>query len=684
MSRPTSNNTIRTQAFVLHRTNFGEADRILKLLTPQGKLSVMAKGVRHQKSKLAGGIELFCLSDVVIHRGRGHLDILTSTKMLKHYDFIITDLARLELASTALKHINRASDDFSSQEHFDILKDTLSAINRGVDLQLIEAWFLLNLARISGEEPNLYRDCTGTKLQPSQSYLWDLAENALRPHSQGNISAPEIKLMRLMLTSRLDLVTRVKGVQELLPTILHLAQVFNKLWYNFWVRRFMQEDTRSVNYLDEIVSLCKRRGFIFPGSDIYGGMSGTWDYGPLGVALKRKITALWWDYWVEKREDMYGVDTTIIMNPRTWVASGHTDTFSDPLVECKKCHNRFRADQIASVSEKVSSDEFRAQHVKCPVCQQEDWDDVKQFNMMFTTHVGSVVDDSSLTYLRPETAQGIFTNYKNIVDSIYPDLPFGVAQQGKAFRNEISPRDFIFRSREFEQMEIEYFVHPNHWEEAFDQMLASCHDFLTNILGLPKTAIHEYHVPDNERAHYSARTVDLEYDFPAGRDELMGIAYRADFDLKNIERESGKSMAYRDKVTGESFIPHVVEPSFGTERLIMAILTAAYAEDEVNGEKRIVLKLPTHLAPYRFCVSPLLKNKPELVAKAKSVYDTLRTKYGNVTWDDSGNIGKRYRRQDEIGTPQCIVVDFETLEDDTVTVRDRDTTQQVRTKIAEL
>lgn len=229
MSRPTSSNTIRTQAFVLHRTNFGEADRILKLLTPQGKLSVMAKGVRHQKSKLAGGIELFCLSDVVIHRGRGHLDILTSTKMLKHYDFIITDLARLELASATLKHINRASDDFSSQEHFDILKDTLSAINRGVDLQLIETWFLLNLARISGEEPNLYRDCTGTKLQPNQTYLWDLAENALRPHPQGNISAPEIKLMRLMLTSRLDLVTRVKGVQELLPTILHLAQVFNKL-----------------------------------------------------------------------------------------------------------------------------------------------------------------------------------------------------------------------------------------------------------------------------------------------------------------------------------------------------------------------------------------------------------------------------------------------------------------------
>lgn len=436
--------------------------------------------------------------------------------------------------------------------------------------------------------------------------------------------------------------------------------------------------------LEDIVSLCKRRGFVFPGSDIYGGMAGTWDYGPLGLSIKKKLMTLWWDYWVEKRDDMFGVDAAIIMNPRTWVASGHAATFSDPLVECKACHNRFRADKIATVSEKVTSDEFRATHTKCPVCGKEDWDDVKQFNMMFTTYVGSVADEKSLAYLRPETAQGIFTNYKNVVDALYPDLPFGLAQQGKAFRNEISPRDFVFRAREFEQMEIEYFVAPATWEKYFDRLLASCHDFLENVVGLPATSIHELDVPEKDRAHYSKRTIDIEFDYPIGREELMGIAYRTDFDLKNIERESGKKLDYRDKNTGETFIPHVIEPSFGVERLFMAVLTSAYTEDEVNGEKRIILKLPANLAPFRFCVSPLLKNKSELVAKARSVYALLRQKYGNVTWDDSGNIGKRYRKQDEIGTPKCVVIDFDTLTDDTVTVRERDTTEQVRVKIEEL
>jgi glycyl-tRNA synthetase len=436
--------------------------------------------------------------------------------------------------------------------------------------------------------------------------------------------------------------------------------------------------------LDDIVSLCKRRGFIFPGSDIYGGMAGTWDFGPLGVSLKKKIMQTWWNYWVENRDDMFGVDAAIIMNPRTWIASGHAATFSDPLVECKECHNRFRADKIADVSEKVTPDEFRATHTKCPNCGKENWDDVKPFNMMFSTHVGSVVDDASVAYLRPETAQGIFTNYKNVVDSIYPDLPFGLCQQGKAFRNEISPRDFVFRSREFEQMEIEYFVNPASWEENFEKLLKSCHDFLENIIGLPAEMIHDFEVAPEDRAHYSKRTVDVEFDYPIGREELMGIAYRTDFDLQNIARESGKNMEYRDKMTGEAFVPHVIEPSFGVERLIMAVLTSAYTEDEVNGEKRVVLKLPENLAPYRFCVSPLLKNKPELVEKAKTVYDALRAKYNNVTWDDSGNIGKRYRKQDEIGTPKCVVIDFDTLEDDTVTVRDRDTTNQTRVKISEL
>ena len=436
--------------------------------------------------------------------------------------------------------------------------------------------------------------------------------------------------------------------------------------------------------LEDIVSLCKRRGFIFPGSDVYGGMAGTWDYGPLGVALKRNIMKSWWHYFVESRDDMYGIDAAIIMNPRTWVASGHAATFSDPLVECKECHQRFRADKIADVSEKVTPEEFRASHTKCPNCGKENWDDVKQFNMMFTTHVGSVSDDTSLAYLRPETAQGIFTNYKNVVDSIYPDLPFGLAQQGKAFRNEISPRDFVFRSREFEQMEIEYFVNPATWEENFDKLLGCCHDFLENTMELDASKIHDYEVPAEDRAHYSKRTIDIEFDYPIGCEELMGIAYRTDFDLGNIQRESGKSMEYRDKKTGETFVPHVIEPSFGVERLVMAVLTSAYTEDEVDGEKRIVLKLPESLAPYKFCVSPLLKNKPELVKKAKEVYELLKKKYHHVTWDDSGNIGKRYRKQDEIGTPHCVVIDFDTLEDGTVTVRDRDTTKQTRVKIEAL
>ena len=436
--------------------------------------------------------------------------------------------------------------------------------------------------------------------------------------------------------------------------------------------------------LEDIVSLCKRRGFIFPGSDVYGGMSGTWDYGPLGVMLKRRVMQEWWNYFVENRDDMFGIDAAIIMNPRTWVASGHAATFSDPLVECKECHQRVRADKIADVGEKGTSAEFLDTHTKCPNCGKENWDDVKQFNMMFTTHVGSVTDDTSKAYLRPETAQGIFTNYKNVVDTIYPDLPFGLAQQGKAFRNEISPRDFVFRSREFEQMEIEYFVNPKDWEDTFKELLQACHDFLEQKMQLPKSMIHDYEVPPADRAHYSKRTIDVEFDYPIGKEELMGIAYRTDFDLQNIARESGKSMEYRDKKTGETFVPHVIEPSIGVERLIMAILTAAYTEDEVDGDKRILLKLPAHLAPFRFCVSPLLKNKPELVEKARTVYNALRKKYGNVTWDDSGNIGKRYRKQDEIGTPQCIVIDFDTLKDDTVTIRDRDTTKQTRTKIADL
>lgn len=428
--------------------------------------------------------------------------------------------------------------------------------------------------------------------------------------------------------------------------------------------------------LEDIVSLCKRRGFIYPGSDVYGGLSGTWDYGPLGVVLKRNVMQLWWQMFVDNRDDMLGVDAAILMNQKVWQASGHVDTFTDPLVECSNCHSRLRADKLEDPN-------------KCPVCGKTDtFGEARAFNMMFKTTVGPVEDaetsdtDPARVYLRPETAQGIFTNFKNVVDSFYPDIPFGMGQQGKAFRNEISPRDFVFRSREFEQMEIEYFVRPDDWERAFDEWKGQWHAFF-DALGLPADMVHELEVPSEDRAHYSKRTVDFEFDYPIGREELAGLAYRTDFDLQNIQRGSGKNMEYRPKDGGAPFVPHVIEPTVGVERAIMAVLTAVYWEDTEND--RIVLKLPEHLAPVKVAVSPLLKNKPELVEKAREVYAQLHKKHaGAVMWDDNGNIGKRYRRQDEIGTPVCVVIDFDTLEDGTVTVRDRDTTEQKRVKIDEL
>lgn len=433
--------------------------------------------------------------------------------------------------------------------------------------------------------------------------------------------------------------------------------------------------------LEDIVSLCKRRGFIFPGSDVYGGMAGTWDFGPLGVTLKRNLMNLWWNYWVDQRDDMYGVDAAILMNPKTWEASGHVATFADPLVECKECHGRFRADKLVDgATESITTEEFLSAGAKCPTCGKQNWGEIRKFNMMFQTHVGPVADDNSIAYLRPETAQGIFTNFRNVVDTIYPDLPFGIAQQGKAFRNEISPRDFILRDRECSQMEIEYFVKPENWEEEFEKLRVEQHEFLEQVIGLPKELIHELDVPAEDRAHYSKRTIDIMFDYPNGQEELMGLAYRTDFDLSNIQNASGKSMEYRDKNTGESFVPHVIEPSIGVERLVLAVLASAYAEEE----ERVVLRLPKQLAPYKYCVSPLLKNKPELVARAREVFELLKKKYTFVTWDDSGNIGKRYKKQDEIGTPKCVVVDFDTLEDGTVTVRDRDTMEQVRVVVEDL
>ncbi|MBB1559277.1 glycine--tRNA ligase [Candidatus Saccharibacteria bacterium] len=442
--------------------------------------------------------------------------------------------------------------------------------------------------------------------------------------------------------------------------------------------------------MEAIISLCKRRGFIYQGSDVYGGLSGTWDYGPLGVQLKRNIMDLWWRRFVDERDDMYGVDAAILMNQKVWQASGHVDTFVDPLCEDTVNHRRYRTDHILK-DNGVDADGMTMEQMDAAIAKQgikspdgNPLSKSRTFNMMFKTHVGVTESEDSISYLRPETAQGIFTNFKNVVDSFYPNLPFGIAQQGKAFRNEIAPRDFVFRSREFEQMEIEYFVDPEHWQEAFDELLAATHAFLAE-LGLKPEHIHELDVPAEDRAHYSKKTIDIEYDYPIGCEELMGIAYRTDFDLMNIQRVSGKSMEYTVKGTNTKFVPHVIEPSFGVERALMAVLSGAYREDEQNGEKRVYLAVPEHLAPVRFAVSPLLKNKPELVEKAREVYAQLaKANPGRVMWDDNGNIGKRYRRQDEIGTPHCVVIDFQTLEDGTVTVRERDTTGQRRVKVEEL
>jgi len=426
--------------------------------------------------------------------------------------------------------------------------------------------------------------------------------------------------------------------------------------------------------MEKIVSLCKRRGFIYPGSDIYGGLAGTWDYGPLGVELKNNIKNIWWRIFVQEREDMYGVDAAILMNPKAWEASGHVAGFADPLVECKKCKRRFRADQLEDAK-------------KCPECAGA-FGEVRQFNMMFKTAIGATEDPSGITYLRPETAGGIFVNFKNVVDSFHPSLPFGIGQIGKAFRNEIAPRDFIFRIRELEQMEIEYFVRPQEWEKAFEMWRQNVHAF-NDTVGIARDSVHELEVPDGERAHYSKRTIDFEFDWPFGRKELYGLAYRTDFDLSAHAKASGTDLSYLDEGSKERLVPHVIEPSFGVERTVLAVLLSAYVEDELGGEKRVYLKFKKEVAPVKAAVFPLLKNKPQLVEKAREVYTNLKKSVPQVVWDDNGNIGKRYRRQDEIGTPYCITVDFDTLGEkpemkDTVTIRNRDTGEQERVAISEL
>lgn len=426
------------------------------------------------------------------------------------------------------------------------------------------------------------------------------------------------------------------------------------------------------NLMEKIVSLCKRRGFIYQGSEIYGGLAGTWDYGHYGVALRNNIKDLWWKKFVTDRDDIYGIDAAILMNQNVWKASGHVSGFSDPLVECKKCKRRFRADQLPYPKSNL-----------CPECGGELGEE-RQFNMMFKTHVGATDDETSISYLRPETAQGMFVNFKNVLDSLHPKLPFGLAQIGKAFRNEIAPRDFTFRAREFEQMEIEYFVSPKEWEKTFEHFRKEMLDW-TREIGLDSKHVHELEVPDDERAHYSKRTIDFEFDFPFGQKELYGLAYRTDFDLKSHSAASGEDLSYFEEETKERFVPHCIEPSFGVDRTVLAVLSDAYTEDDLGGETRTYLKLSPSIAPVKIAVFPLLKNKPHLVEKAKEVYTILKKEFGAVEFDDNGNVGKRYRRQDEIGTPYCVTIDFETVEKgEGVTIRDRDTLKQERVPVEDL
>ncbi len=446
---------------------------------------------------------------------------------------------------------------------------------------------------------------------------------------------------------------------------------------------------KNEELMDSLVSLCKRRGFIFQGSEIYGGLAGTWDYGHLGVMLKNNIKNVWWKRFVDDRDDMYGMDAAIIMNPRVWEASGHASGFSDPLVECAKCKHRDRADvllarmspgqvQIIPADAHKQHEMLMNSRVECPNCRNVNWSVPKQFNMMFKTQVGASEDTTSIAYLRPETAQGMFVNFKNVLDTEHPSLPFGLAQIGKAFRNEIAPRDFLFRSREFEQMEIEYFVNPKDWTTSFEHFRKEIKAFNVDI-GLDVDRVHELEIPDGDRAFYSKRTIDFEFDFPFGRKELYGLAYRTDYDLTRHSEYSKVDLSYYDEITKERFVPHCIEPSFGVDRSLLAVLTNAYTVDELGGEKRVYMKFAPRIAPYKIAVFPLLKNKPELVKKAKEIYAEIKKEIPAVNFDDNGNIGKRYRRQDEIGTPYCVTIDFETIEKSAgVTVRDRDTGKQER------
>jgi glycyl-tRNA synthetase len=444
----------------------------------------------------------------------------------------------------------------------------------------------------------------------------------------------------------------------------------------------MSKDT-SATRMEKIVSLCKRRGFIFQSSEIYGGLNGFWDFGPLGVELKKNLKDFWWRRNVRERDDMEGMDGSIIMNRAVWKASGHEETFSDPMVDCKECHSRQRADQLPE----KNGEKY------CPNCGSRSLTEARDFNLMFKSHAGPLESEDNLVYLRPETAQAIFVNFRNVLDTSRQKLPFGIAQIGKAFRNEINPRNYIFRSREFEQMEIEYFCRPEDGMALTDYWLEQRLKFYEDI-GIPRSKIHVVDIPDGDRAFYSKKTYDLEYEFPFGVSELEGIAYRTDYDLSKHIEHSGKPLDYYDEATKERFVPHVVEPSAGVDRTTLALICEAFDEETVtddkgNSDTRTVLRFHPRMAPIKCGILPLLKNKPPLVEKAKEIAASLRPLM-NVFYDEAGAIGRRYRRQDEAGTPFCITIDFDTIgengpeKQDTVTLRHRDSMQQERIAIADL
>jgi len=439
----------------------------------------------------------------------------------------------------------------------------------------------------------------------------------------------------------------------------------------------------DTQHMEKIVSLCKRRGFIFQSSEIYGGLNGAWDYGPLGVELKRNLKNYWWHVTVHERDDVVGMDGSILTHPAVLKASGHVEGFSDPMIDCRTCKAHLRTDQL--VEKKGVK--------QCPNCGGKDLTAPRQFNLMFETHVGAATDESSIAYLRPETAQSIFVQFKNILEVSRKKLPFGIAQIGKAFRNEINPRNFTFRSREFEQMEIEYFCRADQGMELLEYWKEERLRFYENI-GISRSKLHVLTVPDQERAFYSKGTYDIEYDFPFGRQELEGVAYRTDYDLSQHQKASGKSLEYFDEEAKQRFVPHVVEPSAGVDRTVLALICEAYSEDHAPDEKgkmetRIVLRFHPRIAPVKCGIFPLLKNNSQLVAKGKEVVGLLRPDI-TVFYDESGAIGRRYRRQDEIGTPFGVTVDFETLGEkdpalrDTVTLRERDSMKQERVAIQDL